>query len=205
MGYVYLITNTINGKKYIGVSMKCDKKSINNYFGSGTVIKEAIKKYGKENFKKEILKEFNSEIEAREYERQLITDLNAIDSPEYYNLVGGGHGGGVKGRVVNEETKKKISQSLMGHKNYKPTEEHKKTLSDKFKGRTSPMKGKIQSEITKQKISEETKRRWENGELTSSFGYKQELIKCPYCEKIGGKGLMNRWHFENCKINNNNI
>ena len=204
VGYVYMITNIINGKKYIGVSMKCDEKSLKKYFGSGIVIKEAIKKYGKDNFKKEILEKFNSEVEAREYEKQLINDLNAINDSEYYNLVSGGYGGAVKGRTVSEETKKKISQSLKGHKNYIPTDEHKKKLSEKFKGRESPMKGKTQNEFTKKTIGEETKRRWESGELKPYSGYKQDIIECPYCGKLGGKGLMRRWHFENCKINKNN-
>ena len=74
-------------------------------------------------------------------------------------------------------------------------------LSEKLKGRESPMKGKTQNEFTRKSIGEETKRRWESGELKPSSGYKQDIIECPYCGKLGGKGLMRRWHFENCKIN----
>ena len=48
---IYLTTNLINGKKYVGLDMNNDK----NYLGSGVHIKRAIKKYGKENFIKEIL------------------------------------------------------------------------------------------------------------------------------------------------------
>ena len=48
---IYLITNLINGKQYIGV----EKKYKPEYFGSGKLVKEAIKKFDKENFKKEIL------------------------------------------------------------------------------------------------------------------------------------------------------
>lgn len=44
--YIYLTTNTINGKKYIGMCTRDDDW----YFGSGKLIKSAIKKYGKENF-----------------------------------------------------------------------------------------------------------------------------------------------------------
>ena len=51
--YVYLTTNLINNKKYIGQHYG----EINDsYLGSGHIILDAIKKYGKENFKKEILK-----------------------------------------------------------------------------------------------------------------------------------------------------
>ena len=48
---IYKTTNLINGKIYIG------KDSNNNpdYYGSGTALKKAISKYGKENFKKETL------------------------------------------------------------------------------------------------------------------------------------------------------
>jgi hypothetical protein len=63
---IYKITNLINGKVYIG---KHETKNINdNYFGSGKLIRRAIKKYGISNFKKEILFQFSSreEMNAKE-------------------------------------------------------------------------------------------------------------------------------------------
>ena len=48
---IYKISNLINNKFYIGQDIKNNPK----YFGSGKLITVAIKKYGKENFKKEIL------------------------------------------------------------------------------------------------------------------------------------------------------
>ena len=50
MGIVYLITNKINNRKYIGVDTNNNK----NYFGSGKSIKLALKKYGRENFIKKL-------------------------------------------------------------------------------------------------------------------------------------------------------
>lgn len=44
-GYVYKITNNVNGKIYIG--QKKSEKLLENYWGSGKLIVEAIKKYGK--------------------------------------------------------------------------------------------------------------------------------------------------------------
>jgi len=48
---IYAITNLKNNKQYIGR----EKHYKPEYYGSGKLIKEAIKKYGKKNFKKEIL------------------------------------------------------------------------------------------------------------------------------------------------------
>ena len=47
--YIYKITNNINGKEYIGYKTKTVNES-KNYYGSGIIIKHAIKKYGKDNF-----------------------------------------------------------------------------------------------------------------------------------------------------------
>jgi hypothetical protein len=53
---IYKTTNLINGKIYIGK----DSKNNSKYLGSGLLLKRAILKYGKENFKKEILEECSS-------------------------------------------------------------------------------------------------------------------------------------------------
>jgi hypothetical protein len=65
--FVYITTNLINGKKYLG---KHNGKH-EGYLGSGTILKTAIKKYGKENFKREIIKECSSDKEAYELEKEL--------------------------------------------------------------------------------------------------------------------------------------
>ena len=53
-GFVYITTNHVNGKRYIG-QKKYDKRGDwKNYLGSGTSIKRAIETYGKSKFSKEI-------------------------------------------------------------------------------------------------------------------------------------------------------
>lgn len=100
MGIVYIITNNINGKKYIGV----DTKNKKNYFGSGVVIKLALKKYGKENFIKEILETNDDNSYLFEKEKYWITYYNATESLDFYNISDGGKGGNM---LNNEESIKK--------------------------------------------------------------------------------------------------
>lgn len=66
-GYIYKITNLITDKIYIGqhIGEEFDKK----YFGSGKLLKDAIKKYSKKNFKKEILEFCQTEEELNEREK----------------------------------------------------------------------------------------------------------------------------------------
>ena len=53
-GYIYKTTNLINGLIYVG-QHKATKFEPNRYMGSGNNIKAAIKEFGKENFKCELL------------------------------------------------------------------------------------------------------------------------------------------------------
>jgi hypothetical protein len=87
--YLYCITNTINGMVYIGVH-RTDNLD-DGYMGSGTVLKRAQKKYGIENFKKEILEFFDEYLSALAKERELVT-LEFIESNGNYNIREGGHG-----------------------------------------------------------------------------------------------------------------
>lgn len=88
--YLYQITNLVNGKIYIGVHQtKC---IVDRYMGSGTVLKEAFKKYGRKNFEKTILEFFGTtaEMYAREAE---IVDEEFIKRDDTYNIKIGGKGG----------------------------------------------------------------------------------------------------------------
>jgi len=51
MNFIYIITNLINGKQYVG--SHCGDEN-DTYLGSGKIFLKAYKKYGKENFKREI-------------------------------------------------------------------------------------------------------------------------------------------------------
>lgn len=100
--YVYKITNNLNNKTYIGVHKT--ENLDDGYMGSGTLIKRAIKKYGVENFTKEILEFFDSYRDALAKEREL-AHIDYVNSAESYNLREGGWGG----CAHSEESKRALS------------------------------------------------------------------------------------------------
>lgn len=163
--YVYRITNLINGKTYIGQHTVRTNRTITSdtYMGSGKVLHLAFKKYGIENFKKDILVsgEFTKD-EIDKLEIEYIKNERAIGKAEY-NLASGGNGG---------DTSKFIDYD---------SESYHKHLSDGVKkafaeGRmtgwkkhnTKGMAGKHFSEETKQKMRES-----HLGEKNSQYGKKQ--------------------------------
>lgn len=87
---VYKTTNLINNKFYIGVHQT--KNPEDDYLGSGKWLKRSIKKYGLENFKKEILFIFENKLDAYLKEKELVND-ELIKSELCYNLRLGGDGG----------------------------------------------------------------------------------------------------------------
>jgi len=104
---VYKIINTINQKIYIGVHKTTNPND--SYFGSGTAIKRAIKKYGKESFIKSILFEYDNSFDMFDKESELV-DENFINSSNTYNLKTGGNGN----YQHSQQTKDKISKSNKG-------------------------------------------------------------------------------------------
>jgi group I intron endonuclease len=127
---IYVVKNKINNKKYIGK----DSKNDDNYYGSGVYLKRSIKKYGIENFSKEIIEYCENEIQLNEREIYWIDFFNATKSKEYYNISNGGDGGYTT-KGYNEEQlndyKKKISIKSKGRKH---TDETKKKISKNRKG-----------------------------------------------------------------------
>lgn len=92
-GYIYKTTNLVNGKIYIG-----QHKSTNfdaRYYGSGLLLREALKKYGKDNFTIEVIEECASKKELDEKEIYYIYLFDAMNSDIDYNLSLGGTGGDI--------------------------------------------------------------------------------------------------------------
>lgn len=92
-GFVYITTNHVNGKQYIG-QRKYDKQGKwKEYLGSGIILSRAIEKYGLENFSKEIIEECKTKKILNDREIYWINYYNAVESDNFYNIASGGDGG----------------------------------------------------------------------------------------------------------------
>lgn len=149
---VYKITNNINEKYYIGVHKT--KDPYDNYMGSGLAIKNAIQKYGKENFTKEVLLITEDKKEAFDLERTLT--LNFVDS-DNYNMKLGGIGGFTRenARKGNIAALKKLSKEQLiegGRKGASRLTKEQRMKGSRNGGLAN--KGKPKSEEHKQKIKD---------------------------------------------------
>lgn len=149
-GYIYKITNNLNNKVYIGKREK--SKFDEGYWGSGKYIKNAINKYGIENFSREILEWCADRDSLCEREAYYIDYLNTRNFEIGYNIAKGGIGGGSPhteewklahsgsgngrfGKEVSKETRLKISTANKGKVR---TTETKEKISKSLKGVKKP-------------------------------------------------------------------
>jgi group I intron endonuclease len=98
-GYIYKTTNLINGRIYIG--QKKAKIFCPTYYGSGTILNDALKKYGKENFKIEVLCWAKSKAELDSFEIEQISKYSLNEN--LYNITKGGTGGDTLENNPNKE------------------------------------------------------------------------------------------------------
>lgn len=144
---IYVTTNKLNGKKYIGK----EKHNNPNYLGSGKRIINAIKKYGKENFIKEILEECTNEKHMDEREKYWIHYYDATNSKNFYNLAEGGEGGNTRAGFTEKQKKKyynKISKTKKQNpSNWRPSLELRKKWSETRKGKPNKYKGVSKKEL----------------------------------------------------------
>ena len=163
--YVYKTTNNINGKIYIGAHSS--EIFNDHYLGSGKSLKNAIKKYGKENFSRSIIEIFQTRDEAFQKEAELVTE-NFINETTNYNMCPGGLGATVKtdnfrvsvskklkGRKFTEEHSKKKSLAQTGKKNHRYGKPNPN--NPKLSGEESGMFGKRHSEESKRLMSQNRK------------------------------------------------
>ena len=150
---IYKITNQINGKFYIGQTSTSIKERWSKHCNNGshcTYLKNAIKKYGKENFTIEEIYSAKDRDELNKLEKAAIEEHNSL-CPSGYNLTTGGDAFN-----HSKETRQKIGITHLGSKRSKEarenmsnaakgkviSEQQKKDIANTLRGRISPMKGK---------------------------------------------------------------
>lgn len=152
-GYIYLTTNQVTNKMYIGQH----KSEIfdHSYLGSGKLLRKAIAKYGRENFTCILLKECFSKAELNQSEIEYISKYKADTSDSYYNIAKGGDGHtckpwnkGLRGLKVSENRLKALDYG----RHLPSSEKHKKQLSER-------RKSCIVSEDTRKLLSQNAKGR----------------------------------------------
>jgi len=139
MAIIYLLTNIINGKQYVGQTIRgLDERwwyhcwSANR--GAGYLLHKAIRKYGPDAFTHEILEHTTIEdVNAREI--YWIAELKTREHG--YNMTDGGEG--TRGWVPDEEWRTKIGAANRGKK---LSAEHRAKLSVALSGENNPMYGK---------------------------------------------------------------
>ena len=180
---IYCIENTLNGKKYVGLTKGTIErrfkrhKEIVNGNKKKQHLHNAILKYGIKNFKIYQLDEANTWEELCEKEKYWIKKLNTKNNG--YNETDGGEGS--LGRILSENTKKKIGDSNRGR--VQTIEEKKKrSISNKgiHSGEKNPFYGKTHS---KESIEKRL----------------QHKSTCKHCGIVATNSNIKRWHNENCK------
>lgn len=128
--HIYCLTNTINGKKYVGQTSGDVLRRVRNHFASrhapsktGMALHAAIAKYGREAFEVTVLETCDSQEALDAAEARWIAELNTI-CPSGYNMTEGGRRvprSGIekaarrnRGRPRSEETRRRCSLSQIG-------------------------------------------------------------------------------------------
>lgn len=160
---IYKITNLLNNKIYIGKDTTSDP----NYHGSGLLIKRALKKYGLENFTKEIIDETYDYGELSKKEIYWIDKYNSTDRNVGYNISSGGDGGDtfsnhpelnlIKEKISKNSPKKgKTYEEAFG---LKKSIEYKNKLKHKIHKSILSPESKFKNELKWQKYNETFRKR----------------------------------------------
>lgn len=207
MAIVYITTNLVNGKKYIGSHKDNNEK----YLGSGVNLKKAIQKYGKDNFERKTIWEGEEEDRYR-VEELLIAEHNAVESKQYYNASHKGTGL-PKGYQHTQETLDKYrderiariekNRSLDGFDEWRDSED--------FKVHIKELNKKINSDrsiIDKRNTT--LREKWKNQDHPNKGVPKTQewkdsrKVECEHCGIVCDKSNYTKWHGDKCKKKDEN-
>ena len=155
---IYLITNLINGKWYVGQTIRPLEHRWERHLHVGKRdvkyhLYKSIKKYGVENFKIQKIEECDTVEELDCLEKYYIEILHSNDEQFGYNKTIGG--AGTHGHKCTEAQKQQLSEQMKGNKIWvgrKHSEESKKKISASRQGKSNNQLGLKRSEASKQKM-----------------------------------------------------
>ena len=177
-GVIYKITNIINNKIYIGQKIN-PQKWYKYYWGSGLIIKRAIKKWGRNNFKKEVVCECSSQEELDSKEAYYIKLYESYIPEIGYNILK--YGKTTKGFKAYDAWIRDYGEDYAKERWEKKCKAHSKNMKGKLVREKNPMFGK--------KISKEHNKILES---YRSIGYKhteETKKKISQAKKAQGKKL----------------
>lgn len=180
MGYIYLIENLINGKKYVGQTIQNDvnqrwkkHKQVNKKY-IGTCLFNAYKKYGIQNFKFKLLCICFDE-DTNKYEEEYINRYKTL-YPNGYNMIEGG-----KSRKFTPILRQILSEKLSGEKHpmygKHLSEETKQKLREKNIGKNNVNYGKKLTKEEKEHLSRLAKDRFKNNNNQHTSLVKEKISK----------------------------
>lgn len=226
--FLYKTTCVITNKFYYG--MHSTNNFNDGYLGSGKLLIRSLKKYGKDNHIIEVIRFCETREQLKIEERELINET-VINNPLCMNLKVGGEGGGVKGIVRSEETKKKISEGNKGKsksiesilkrrekmRNYTHSKETKDKMSKTRTGKKMPpfsedhkkrlseaRKQRVITDKTRRKISESISKRLNDPEYKRKLSEKMLGNKNATKNKYNKTNIINEGEFDgnNCLLYN---
>ena len=169
-GYIYISTNSITGKKYIG---QHKGPFTTRYKGSGLKVREDIKKYGAKSFTPELIQYCYSQEELDDMERYYIKKFDAAKSDDFYNISLGGSGGwSLYYGPLRQEHKDKLSKALKGKPAWNKghtaeTDERVRKHCYSFLGKhhTQEVRQLLSFMHRKENLSEETRKKMSDSQI----------------------------------------
>lgn len=156
---IYKTTNLVNNRFYIGKHQT--KNPNDSYLGSGLELQRAILKYGKANFRKDVLHIFQTEDQMNNKEIELVTE-ELCNDPLSYNIRLGGEGGWnyvhrnslANPKKGNEHRNVRMKELLADPEYYSKFCNKKRMdrLAYLARGNESTFKGRTHSNDTKEKL-----------------------------------------------------
>jgi group I intron endonuclease len=207
--FVYLITNTINGKRYVGQTKNTlEQRWKSHRSRSGcTILYNAIQKYGADNFIVESICEPPTVELAHEMEKYFIVVYNS-KTPNGYNMTDGGEG------AVNPTPESRAKMAVGGYKQGAIARDSGQLASittfevrskgglaqGPIQGRKNVESGQLASLRTKEHQSEAGK---VSGANNATNGHLERLRKMPLRGEKHAEHLHVRWHVKRGTINPN--